>query len=297
MHLRRLKLILSLAFILVLTTGFSQNKLKYRFATTSGIFLKERNSFENRTPEIEGIEVPGGKDKFKPKMQLGFEMEVSIPANESFAFGLEFESYSLKGINDNPVYYNYFGSTDFQRLFKPEEYVYNQEALQFNTKVNSLVGNIRYFPLGIEIFQPFIKVFGGVSFVGTNLELQDGSSEAIPLYSKGTQQSNQTKWPAFYFGTGLGFQYYVTEYLSIYVDATISIIDTDIVNGVPNFSYDGFDNNEHVHTASVTSQFSFGISYSLFKPYDDSDDGLPKKLFRKRRGRVDKYFPFHEIKR
>ena len=295
MVLKCSKIILALALSIVVVTGLAQNNLKYRFSANSSTLLHEGKFVNILDPAIAGLSTPGGKNKFTPDFNAGFEMEISVPLSNLFSVGLEFERYNLSGVNKNPVYYNYFAE-------KTNKFTYHQEALKYTTSLNNLVVNVRYFPFGVRVFQPSIKTFGGVSFVGTNLQFNDPQDQINifdPLFSRGTQQSTDTKWPAFYFGAGLGFEYHINNQFSIYLDASLSVIDTDIVDGVPNLSYNELTQiNERVHTSALSSQISFGFCYSIYKPSKDSDAASPKQgTFKKRKGKIDKYFPFHEIKK
>lgn len=288
------KLVLSLALIHIGVIGIAQNNLKYRFSVNTGMFLNEGNATSIPDPSIFDLVTPGGVDGFKTEFKPGFELEISVPVFELFSIGLEFENHTLKGVNENPIYYNYFATQ--------QNYVYSQQPLMYTTYLNNLIGNVRYYPIGIRTFQPFVKVFGGVSFVGTNLQFynpQDQVDIFNPLYARGTQLSTETRWPAFYFGTGIGFELHLTELISFYVDASFSVIETNIVDGVPNFTYNEITGiNEHFNSSSFVAQFSAGICYAIYRPSKDSDPNSAKiGLFKKRKGKIDKYFPFHEIKK
>ncbi len=290
-------LILSLTFIIIFLGSKGQERVAYRIAANSNTFIREPGSSNAIiNPSIANNIVPGTSMDFMPDPGYGFEAEIMFPVNKDFSLGIEFEHLILKGYNNNPIYFNYFTSP-----FSPIT-DYGQQPLVYNTVMNNLIGNIRYFLMKGNNLQPFIKAQGGVAFVGTNLRYKDPRYRIDiydPLYARGTKLSTDTKWPVFYFGGGGGLQYRITDKILLYADATISFIQTDIVNGVPNFSYNDVSGvSEHFKTNSITTQVSVGICYS-------SEEGLKlfkKKIkhskgFKNRKGKIDKYFPFHEIKR
>ncbi len=288
------QIIFPLAFILFAMASYGQSNLKYRISANTGILLNETNTSYIPDPSIISLD---GTYKFDPTYKAGFELEVSVPIQEKFSLGIEFERVTLQGVNQDPIHYNYFKLEKVIKLFN-----YSQQPLVYTTSLNNLIGNVRYFPFPGNNFEPFVKFFGGVSFVGTNLQFNDPDNRSNifdPLHSRGTKNSTETKWPAFYFGAGLGFEYHLTNLLALYMDASLSIIDTDIVDGVPNFTYNNaIGENEHYSTSTLTTQISIGLCYSIFTPSGDSGEAPKKRgLFKKRRGKIDKYFPFHEIKK
>lgn len=289
-------LILTLALVSQFVYLNAQEGITYRFAVSNNTFIREPGSSDAiANSSIPVNNLSGATMNFTSELGLGFEAELMFPINKSFSAGVELERLTLNGYNDNPIYFNYFATTS-------PPIPNGQEPLVYNTVMNSLLTNIRYYLMGGSAFQPFIKVHGGVGFVGTDLRfknVEDRTTIDDPLYSRGTKLSTDTKWPIFYFGSGAGFQFQISEKIQFYVDASISIVETDIVDGVPNFSYnENSDVWEHFKTNSIITQVSAGICYATgekFKLFQKKSEKSSRA--KKRKGKIHEFLPFYEIKK
>ena len=208
-------------------------------------------------------DVPQSTKRFTPQPTIGFEGEVLFQISPSSFFGIEVDYTHLKGLNDNPPYYNYFYTSYFQD-FQNKFY---QEAIKYNTHLWNLAVNYKYFFFKEKVFQPFIKLTGVVSFVGTELsykDLPDAGLESDILYARGTTNSDQKKWPVFHMGGGVGFSYDLSKRMAFQMDATATVVNSGIVDGVPNFTNlpkQGI--LRYNRRLSLTAQISVGIVYYL----------------------------------
>jgi hypothetical protein len=241
-----------------------QGGVNLRIAINSGIFLSEPGA-SNAVADPFAVlnSEPGGLEKFKPNIKLGIEAGLYIPIGDYFGIGFDVEDSKYAGHNDNPVYYNYFASS-YSPILN-----YNQEPLIYNTQVVNFLGNLRIFPLGHGVVSPFIKLYGGIGMIGTDLRFknpEDQVEKADPLYSRGTRLSvvEPNRFQTAHFGGGPGFEYQLAGNLSLCTELTFSYINSDIINGVPNFSYDeGQGLSFYDEVPSITSQLSVGVCYRI----------------------------------
>ena len=204
-------------------------------------------------------------ERFSPQPTIGFEGEILFQISPSSFFGIEVDYTHLKGMNDTPPYYNYYLTPYFQN-FQDEYY---QAAIKYNTHLWNLAVNYKHFFFKEKVFQPFVKLTGVVAFVGTDLSYKD--KPEIPLssdvlYARGTANSDKKKWPVFHMGGGIGFSYDLSKRLAFQMDATATVVNSGIVDGVPNFTY-VLNDTESVlrynRRLSLTAQISVGIVYYL----------------------------------
>lgn len=255
------KIVFLLPF-LILSIFVNAQVLGFRLAANSGVLLTEFGPSDVYIkPMIQ--DVPQSTKRFTPQPTIGFEGEVLFQISPSSFFGIEVDYTHLKGLNDNPPYYNYFYTSYFQD-FQNKFY---QEAIKYNTHLWNLAVNYKYFFFKEKVFQPFIKLTGVVSFVGTELsykDLPDAGLESDILYARGTTNSDQKKWPVFHMGGGVGFSYDLSKRMAFQMDATATVVNSGIVDGVPNFTNlpkQGI--LRYNRRLSLTAQISVGIVYYL----------------------------------
>ena len=139
----------------------------------------------------------------------------------------------------------------------------------YQTDLTNILGTVRFYPMGHQSFTPYVKLYGGMALIGTDLRFMNAEDQINiydPLYSRGTSLSviEPKKYSSPHFGAGLGFEYGITGNISLMADLNFSYINTDIVNGVPNFTYDsnlGYSVYKEIPT--ITSQLSIGVCYTL----------------------------------
>lgn len=290
MEKRLLKVLtIILIFALPPLSAFPQNGIRLRFAANTGMVVTEAGgSAIIADPYATYNEKPGGSTSFKPDITIGFEGELLIPVNNIIGLGLEFKNANFSGHNDNPIYYNYFAS-QYSPILN-----YGQEPLVYKTDVNNLLGNIRIFPLGRSAFSPFVKIYGGVAFIATDLRYKDTEYRVNiydPLYSRGTSSSvtESSRYTAPNFGGGIGFEYAIAGNLSLNACISFSYINSDILDGIPNFTYDQSQGQSvYSNNSTITDGFSVGLSYAVHKLKHQGNEGT--KRFGK--GKTDMSLPF-----
>ncbi len=254
--------------LMLLFFGFgvaSGQIFRYRISASSGIFLGEVAPAESEPPGK--ISHPGYKN-FSPVFKPGAEMEVVAPVAPDFELGLQFGYSNFAGQTPSPPLYNFFLSR-FNPL--PTNQKYPSEALIYDTKILNILGTSRFYILPVNRnMNIFMKLLGGVSFIGTDFTFKDPGYrveyDVGMLYSRGTKSSDYPKKAAFTGGVGLGTTYRLSDKLDIYFDATASLIHSDIVNGVPNYNYTDYNNGkssmERTNSPAAVAQASIGFVYS-----------------------------------
>ncbi len=255
------KIVFLLPF-LILSIFVNAQVLGFRLAANSGVLLTEFGPSDVYIkPMIQ--DVPQSTKRFTPQPTIGFEGEVLFQISPSSFFGIEVDYTHLKGLNDNPPYYNYFYTSYFQD-FQDEYY---QSPIKYNTHLWNLAVNYKYFFFKEKVFQPFVKLTGVVAFVGTDLSYKDMPKTPLGsdiLYARGTTNSDQKKWPVFHMGGGVGFSYDLSKRMAFQMDATATVVNSGIVDGVPNFTNlpkQGI--LRYNRRLSLTAQISVGIVYYL----------------------------------
>ncbi|NQU86769.1 MAG: hypothetical protein HQ541_13510 [Mariniphaga sp.] len=288
-----LAITLIIAFISII--GYAQDGIKIRVAVNTGSVLSETGSADIIVDPIAEFNSDGGVAEFKSEMVFGIEAEVMIPIGEKLGIGFEVENVKFKGNNEDPIYYNYFASS-----YSPIQN-YEQEPLIYNTNIINLLGTFRIFPIGHGTFTPFIKLFGGMALIATDLQFQspeDQVNKPDPLYSRGTDLSiaEPTRYSTPHFGGGVGFEYQVAGNISVYGDLSFSYINSEILNGVPNFTYNqDLGYSVYSETASITNQFSVGVSYT-FGTSPGSGGGSKKGGKASTGGNTSRHRPFYKKK-
>ena len=257
-----------LTVILVLLAGNAGSQIiRYRVAANSGIVIKETGQGEIISAQTEYSEYPSATD-FSPGFKLGADIEVMAAVTDHFEVGAEFDYSNLAGRTETPRLYNFF-LFDFINPM-PNDNIYPSEPIIYETAQVSLLGTTRFYFLPIRSrLNLFFKAFGGISFVGTDLTFHDPyyrvEYDVGVLYAQGTKNSQEPKDRAFCGGGGFGANYKISESLSISLDANISYVGSDIVNGVPDFNYTGGTGINYKRAEGIgalTGQLSLGLIYS-----------------------------------
>ena len=258
-------LIFNIIFLLYFNLASSQI-LRYRMSANSSVFVAEPGRAEIKHPQADMLTYPGSKD-FSPALRIGAEAEIMAPVTSDFEVGMEFDYMNLYGHTEKAPLYNFFLS---RRNPLSDSDPYPNEELIYKTAIFSVLGTARWYflPLGDE-FNIFLKAFGGVAFTGTDFTFRDPfyrvEYDVGVLYARGTRNSDYPKRASLSGGTGLGSTIKLTDKFDLYIDGTASFINSDIVNGVPNYDYVEFDGNETLKAAncwSMTASVSVGLLYS-----------------------------------
>lgn len=291
---RKLILTLIVSFLLV-HTAFGQ-LLKVRVGANGSMFQKEVGSPEVKHPLIDVLTNPNYTD-FTSNLEVGFEGEVMLLWTSHFETGLEFDYTNLSGYNDFPPYYNYYFAMEYPSGGEPP-----LKPLIYNTSVIGTVINARYYLLPKESIDPFFKVFGGISFVGTELnykDINDRLDNGIGvLYSIGTQNSSAPREAALNYGAGAGINFKLSDRIALYVDGSASFVKSDKVDGIPDFNYvnnNGQEVMQPIGNNSFFTQISIGFVFNTGKDFGwVSNDKRGSSV--KRTGRTDDHFPFFRKK-
>ncbi len=328
-NMRKLLLINALlAFLLVLPMiNNAQSAIKVRVSGNWARFIGEPQGDEVIYPLISDIiEQDGPFSEFTHQGNFGLNAEFMYSLSEKAWIGLELSSSRLKGYNDNPPPYN-FQYTDFnqlqvriidieQSLLLPEI----QYPLVYNTSLINLLANFRFYLATSGRFKPFVKIHSGVSFIATELSLKNESEwppadytvlvagvaqpaenldfGAPVLFSHGTSTSPEGSVPALNLGAGLGFEYQINEVLSLYADYTYAMVNSDLLDGRPNFDFNETTSRlERFNTFGNLGKFNVGLCYSLgegFALFSGNRNSVKKSG---KGGHEHPYLPFYEVKR
>ncbi|WP_319510786.1 outer membrane beta-barrel protein [uncultured Draconibacterium sp.] len=282
------RLLLFCLLLVVSTFAAKAQLIGFRLAANSGMHISELGNSDVPHPDALLLSPPTSSEKFTPQLSAGFEGEVLFQVTEKTYFGVELDYSHLKGFNDDPPVFNYFLTPYFQ-YYQDEFYI---TPLEYNTRLFNLAVNYKYFFMPDKTFTPFVKLTGVVAFVRTDLmyrELPDPDLEWNILYSRGTKNSEQDSWPAFHIGGGIGFDYAISDKLLVEVDGTFTVLNSGIIDGVPNFTYEqeeGVDLLRYNRRLSLTAQVSAGFVYLLEIGGGRRGSG----------GRVDPSLPFYRNK-
>lgn len=270
-------------FLVFFEKAPAQN-FRYRIAANSSIFMTEIGNTELNN-NLDNLTYPGS-EAFKPEIKVGAEAEFLMPVSDKLEMGLQLEYNQLAGRSETAPLYNFF-LTRYNPL--PDTYRYPKESLIFSTKILSVLATSRFYLVPAdEETSFFLKLHGGVSFVGTDFTFSNPIHRVEynvgVLYSRGTLNSEYPKKPAFNGGVGLGTIIELSNSISFYADVNSSFIYSDIVNGVPNYDY--IQQQEQIslkktNSMAVVTQLSIGIIYS---------DTTVNKLIRNNTRRLQKIF-------
>jgi hypothetical protein len=150
----------------------------------------------------------------------------------------------------------------------------------------NLMLNFRYYFVPDGAVNPFFKVYGGMSWVAAEFNYADQTfiteNETDILYAIGTSNSSEPKESALCYGAGAGFDFAISENLSLYIDGTVGSINSDKVDGIPNYDYfnnDGQETLKPVGNKAFVAQVSLGIVFT-----SKTDLGLNKNFGKKKKG-------------
>ena len=290
-----MKRFLAFLFLFVLVYGVASGQIfRYRLSANSGVFLGEPGKAEIDYPMKDELSHPGSEE-FSAVFKPGVELEIMAPVTPDFELGLQFGYSNFAGQTPTPPLYNFFLSR-FNPL--PDNYKYPDEALIYDTKILNILGTTRFYVLPVSRnMNVFLKLLGGVSFTGTDFTFENPvyriEYDVGVLHSRGTKNSDYPKKAAFTGGLGLGTSYRLSDKLDIYFDATTSLINSDIVNGVPNYNYidkDGQSSMERTNSWAAVAQASIGLVYSAIpdRRFNKSNftrsSRVNKNLFHRKRG-------------
>jgi len=211
---------------------------RFRLSVNSGVFLCEPGESEIDYPLKEERSYPGSRG-FSPLFHPGAELEISTPLTIDSEFGLQFGYNRYSGYTPKAPLYNFFLSR-FNPL--PDHHKYPGEELIYDSRVLSTLATFRWFFLSYDgTLNFFMKLFGGVAFTGSDFNFRDPfysvKYEVGVLHARGTRNSENPKLPGFKAGAGWGATYRLSDELDICFDAALSLIHSDLINGVPNYNY------------------------------------------------------------
>jgi len=261
-----MKIALSILFLVAILCQIANGQvLRVRLSGNSSIFLGEPGEGEAAHPRKEDLSHPGSRD-FKSLIRPGAELEIISPVAADFEMGIQFGYNQLSGHTPNAPLYNFFLS---RQNPLPNIYKYPDKALIYDTKIlNTLLTARWYFlPYSKEV-NIFMKAFGGVAFVGTDFTFENPvyrvQYDVGVLFAQGTKSSEYPKMAGFNGGAGIGATYRLSDMFDIYFDATASLINSDIVNGVPNFDYSaqGETSLTRANSLAAVAQASIGLIFS-----------------------------------
>lgn len=283
------KLIVTLIVAVLCGSAYGQ-AIKFRLGANGGMFQKETGPEEVLHPVVIANTDPNSTD-FTSNFESGFEAELMYPLSQHFESGLEFEYSNYSGYNNKPPFFNYYFAQE-----NPTQSATNL-PLVYESSVMSFLVNFRYLVFPNKAINPFVKAIGGLSFVGTELNYEDrnyGIEQGVDyLYAIGTANSEKGREAALYYGGGAGVMVSLTDKFSLYIDATAAIINSDKVDGIPNYDYDEVEAIVNpVGNKAFISQISLGL---VFSPAG-SDAFMKGKGGVKRTGRTSEYFPFYRQK-
>jgi hypothetical protein len=279
--------------------------LRYRLSANSGFLINETGPREI-PPSTPWYTEYGDASDFESLLKLGADFEVMAPITSHIDAGIEFEYGNLEGSTQTPRLYNFFLFDWTNPL--PND-IYPGEAIYYETTQVNLLGTFRYYlKPSDEEMNFFFKAFGGISFVGTNLNFVDPVFRVTypnvgVLYAKGTENSKDPKDKAFYCGLGAGGTYSITKRLALYLEVTGSFVNSDLINGVPNYDYTEKGLIQFIPSqgvGSLTGQLSLGLVYSAIP-----DTRINKKVSSTKSKRLDvkrtwkkkKHNKFHKKRR
>jgi|LSQX01.1.fsa_nt_gb hypothetical protein len=266
---------LLLLFLLFFNAAHAQI-FRYRLSANSGAFLGEAGRAEIDHPNRDELTYPGSKN-FRPTFKPGAELEIMRPVSMYYEWGLQFGYSHLGGYTPQAPLYNFFLSK--HNPLRTASNWYPSEALIFSTKLLSIqaTGRWHFLPLGEKI-SAFMKLGGGVSFVGTDFTFDEPAFnikyDVGMLFSQGTKNGSKPKTAAFTGSAGFGATYRISDRLDVYLDMTTWLIDSDVINGVPNFDYTEV---AEVGTMNRTNALSAALQASVGLIYS----GIPDRRFSK----------------
>ncbi|SHF59311.1 hypothetical protein SAMN05444274_106305 [Mariniphaga anaerophila] len=283
-----------LLFLLFLICQTSSGQIfRYRLSANAGAFLGEPGKAEIDYPMKDELSNPGSEE-FSPVFKPGVELEIMAPVTPDFELGVQFGYLRVSGHTPSPPLYNFFLSR-YNPL--PNSYKYPDKALIFDTNLLNILGTARFYILPVKNnVNIFAKALAGVTFTGTDFTFHNPvyrvEYDVGVLYSRGTRNSDDPKTAAITGGLGLGATYRLSDKFDIYFDATALLVNSDIVNGVPNYNYinkNGQTSMERTNSPAAVAQASIGLVYSAIpdRRFNKSNftrsSRMNKNIFHKKR--------------
>lgn len=285
------KLILVFFVSTILFAPARAQLIGFRLGVNSGMFINELGTSDIPHPDVLDATPALSSKKFKAQPTVGAEAEILFQVSPMSHFGIELEYAKLKGYNNTPPVYNYYLTSYYYKFQPGGEFI--TDPVAYNTTLLNLAANWRYFFFESSPLKPFVKLTGVVTFLGTNYTLKEIPDsyvlESELLYARGTSRSDQKMLPAFHIGGGVGFEYSFSDRWSLQADFTATAINSEIVDGVPNFTYtveEGAELLNNNKQFSLITQISVGIVYSI-------EVSGPSKAGS---GKTDPNFPFYRKK-
>lgn len=291
MYLKILVFIFTFLFATQLVSG---QVFRYKIGGNFSGFNSEVGKKETIYPLVNVLSSPASTS-FTNKYNFGFETELIRPWTKNLETGLEIEYARYSGVNDYPPYYNFYFTK-----YAPENI--KSEAIAYNSSTINFLANLKYFFFPSNQINPFIKVFAGSSLVSTelnykNLDVVINNKNQV-IFALGTNNSPEPKKTAFHYGLGGGVNYNLSEKLAFYIDGNVSVINSNFLDGIPNYDF-SLPNGNNFFTVSssksLVSQFSFGL---VFTTLSFEIPKMKKKTpeVKKGGGKTTKYLPFYREK-
>lgn len=291
--MRRLQILTII--LIVISSSASGQIFRYRLTANSGMIFKETGQSEIINPNPIISEYPSATD-FSPTLTLGADFEIMAPITSNFEAGLEFEYNNLAGRTETSRLYNFWLYDWVNPL--PDEFIYPADPIVYETTHLSILGTTRfYFLPPREPLNIFLKAFGGIAFIGTDLKFAEAVNnvnyDVGVLYARGTKNSQKPKEKAFQGGLGIGGQYALSSTIAVYLEANGSFVNSGHVNGVPDFNYTEEAGRQYEPAEGIGTlmgQISIGLIYSAIGDsrlnrgnYTKSRRVTKKKTWKKKR--------------
>lgn len=292
------KLILSLIIVFLSVNAFSQ-VLKYRVGANYGKFNNEVGPEEVEHPITAVINAANlSSTEFTHAFEPGFEGELMMLWTPNIETGFEFEYANFSGTNYAPPYYNFYFSPKM-----PPNYT-TTDPFKYNSSAMNFMLNFRYYIAPDGGIRPFFKASIGLSFVAAEWNyLKPDSAYAYtfePIYALGTSNSTDPRELALNYGAGLGIDFKLSDKLSFYIDGTASVINSDKVDGIPNYNYienDGQEMLNPVGNKAFITQVSVGLVFTSNTDLGlNKNSGGKKSSGVKRSGHTSQWRPFYRQK-
>lgn len=301
-----LRLILFLVIAMICNIASGQT-IKYRLGVNYGKFNREVGHEEVENQAIVEYYSNYGDitTDFVSNFEPGFEAEVMQLWTPNVETGIELDYSKFSGKSSVPRLRNYYFS-QFNSAFINEHFVQTPAPIVYESSTLNLLLNFRYYLTYGGSISPFFKAFGGLSFVSAELNFENQSvwneGEHGILYALGTENSDQPREVAFCYGAGLGFDFPLSEKVSLYIDGTATLVNSDKVDGIPNYDYvsiDGQASLNPVNGTAFVAQVSLGFVFTTEKNLSlNKNWGRKKKVGSvKRTGRTTESRPFFRQKR
>lgn len=270
---------------------------RYKIGANYSGFISEAGKKENLNPLVNVLSSPAST-AFTNNFDFGFETELIRPWTNNLETGLEIEYARYSGENEFPPYYNFY--------FTPKKPSYiTSEAIVYNSSTLNFLANLKYFFSPNNKIDPFIKIFAGSSLISAELNYKDKSGDFNKnqiMFASGTKNSTDPKKAAFHFGLGAGINYNLSEKLAFYLDGTLSVINSNLLNGIPNYDYtkttflgNPQENYTPFESKSMVSQISFGLVFTTLK-FEIPTIKKKSSDIKKGGGKTTKYLPFYREK-